>query len=307
MLTLEWLRRKRVDPEVQRRSGHPPIDRPYFAEYKGLLEAGGTGFAAELSYDRYVLDPGEPDPALEHYLRTLIGHAAAGGERPVLCFVRSPLRALWMKRRFGGLHIAQLRNPRDQWGSFIGQGGERSYFMGATILIASRLQGRFPQVLSHLAELAGAPGSPVLPKVEVNPKGGLISRGRPIGSTRGYAVFTLLWLAGALQSLSAADIVLDCDRLALDAGERRRVAARLAGEGLEVDLSDVEMRRHGELPLDVPALQAIEQLAVRQIAGDARPLLHFDAARVAAALDQLSSESRGLVESALGALRATAG
>lgn len=124
--TLEVIRSQRISPEGLRKAGHPPIERPYFAEFEDVLAAGDLGFDPDLPYERYLLRPEETDDPLERYLRLLIGQAAAAQERAVLCFVRSQMRALWMRSRFSGLHVAQLRNPRDQWRSFLGQGGAHS-------------------------------------------------------------------------------------------------------------------------------------------------------------------------------------
>jgi hypothetical protein len=301
VLTAAALRAQRLDPEQLRRMGHPPLERPYFAEYLELLEAGGTGLDPALSYERYFLAPEEDDPALERYLRRLIGHAAQRGERAVLCFVRSPLRALWMRRRFGGLHIAQIRNPRDQWGSFIARGGSRgSYFTNGTLLIARRLHRRVPRLFSHLARLPG-PRVRAFPEVTVSARG-MTMQGESIGHAREYAVFVLLWLASALQSLSAAEIVIDCDRLSADAPARARVGAQLAAQGLGVELDDVAARRHAGLPLAASALGEIEALAVRQLAGDARALVLAHPKRIAARLEYVSSESHALLEAALAAL-----
>ena len=304
MLTADELRTDRADPERLRRAGHPRLEQPYFAEYLELLEAGGAGLDPALSYERYFLAPDEPDPALERYLSRLIGHAASAGQRPVLCFVRSPLRALWMRRRLGGLHLAQIRNPRDQWGSFLAQGGGRgSYFSAGMLLIARRLHRRFPRLFSHLGGLPG-PRVRAFPEIRVNARARSISiAGQPIGREREYAVFTLLWLASALQSLSAAEIVVDCDRLSADGGARARAEAALAAQGLALDLSDVAPRRHAELPLEQPRLRTIEALTVARLAGaEARGLVVADAARVARALEQVAPESRALLEAALAAL-----
>ena len=302
VLTADELRADRADPERLRRAGHPRLERPYFAEYLELLEAGGSGLDPALSYQRYFLAPDEPDPALERYLARLIGHAAAAGERPVLCFVRSPLRALWMRRRFGGLHLAQIRNPRDQWGSFVAQGGARgSYFSAGMLLIARRLHRRFPRLFSHLGALPG-PRVRAFPEIRVNARSrGMSTAGPAIGREREYAVFALVWLASALQSLGAADLVIDCDRLSQDARARARAEAALAAQGLGVDLSDAAPRRHTELPLAEARLRAIEALTVAKLAGDARGLVVADAARVRGLLEQLAPESRALLEQALAA------
>lgn len=287
------------DAERLRGAGHPPLDRPYFAEYLELLESGGAGFTRELSYDRYFLGEEEADPALERYLRALIDHAAAAGRRPVLCFVRSPMRSLWMRRRFPGLHIAQLRNPHDQWCSFR-RGGARSYFTAGMLLVAKQLHARAPGALSHLAGLPGPRGAEI-PRVQSLPEAMRWS-GAPIGAAREYAVFMLLWLTSALQSLSAADMVLDCDRISGDTAARSAARARLAEAGLQADLADAAVPHYERTPLAPRALEAVEALCLRQLAGDARPLALFDAARVEATLEHLSPLSRALLARALASL-----
>jgi hypothetical protein len=295
--TAPLLRAYKPDPAALRRSRHPPMARPYFAEFIELLEEGGMGYDMTLAYERYLLDPAVDDAALERYLARLIAHAGGRRERPVLCFVRSPLRALWMQRRFGGLHIAQLRNPRDQWGSFRAQGGEKgSYFTAGMMLIAARLRERFPAALQ---------GMPALPGVILRPRS-LALDGPPLPPVAEYRLFLLLWLASALQSLSAAAIVLDSDRLSADAQERRAAEAALAAQGLRADLSDAAAPSHAELPLAEPALRTAEEWAVRRLARESRPLALFEPARVAAALARLAPFSRELVERSLAACRTSA-
>ena len=305
VLTAQALRADRVDPERFRRAGHPRLERPYFAEYLELLEArGSAGLDPALSYERYLLKRDEADPALERYLRGLIEHAQRAGERPVLCFVRSPLRSVWMRQRFGGLHIAQIRNPRDQWASFLQQGGARgsSYFIAGMLLIARHLRQRYPRMLSHLARMPGRrPGA--FPEVTVSTRG-MRMTGPGIGRGREYAVFMLLWAASALQSLSAADLVIDADLLSQDPAARARVAAQLAAQGLDADLSDVAARAHSKLPLAEPVLREIEALTVRQLAGDARGLVLAHPKRIAARLGDVSPASRALLEQVLAALAA---
>jgi hypothetical protein len=292
--TAPRLRAHRPDPATLRRSKHPPMERPYFAEYLELYEAGGTGYAIPLSYERYLLAPEEEDAALERYLAGLIAHAAGRGERAVLCFVRSPLRALWMKRRFGGLHLAQLRNPRDQWASFRAQGKDgRSYFTMGLALIAAHMSRRLPAAFA---------GMPPLPHIALKPRA-LSSDGPALPAEAEYRLFMLLWLASALQSMSAAELVLDSDRLSADAKEREAAKAALAAQGLRADLSDAAAPGHAELPLDAPALRRAEEWALRRLAGESRTLALFEPARVAAGLERLAPFSRELVQRSLAASR----
>ncbi len=275
---------------------HRDVQGSYFAEYEPLVASGGTGFGRELAYERYLLDPQEPDPELERYLGRLIEAAGGHGQRPVLCFVRSSMRSLWMKRRFEALHVAQLRNPRDLWGSILRVGGLRSYFAAGVVHIAMKLGPRCPRAFSHLKSVAdpraGAPQA----------AGRLVDFAAELGERRVYAIFVLVWLACALQSLGAADLVLDGDRLCGDGAARERAAERLAEHGITCDFSDIALPRYRELPLSAAELDGLERLALAQIAGEARGLIVCDAPRVEAALGELAEPSRRLLEPALRAL-----
>lgn len=63
--TLEVIRSQRISPEGLRKAGHPPIERPYFAEFEDVLAAGDLGFDPGQPYERYFLRPEETDDPLE--------------------------------------------------------------------------------------------------------------------------------------------------------------------------------------------------------------------------------------------------
>jgi hypothetical protein len=279
---------------------HPALDRHYWAEYEALIASGSTGFHPALSYERYLLQPDESAPDLEAYLARLVAAARRERLRAVLSFVRSPMRSLWMKRRFGGLHVAQIRNPHDQWRSFNGRVG--SYFVDGTACIASGLRERFPHAFAHLARVPDLPGAPLMPRAIRAEGRGFIRIGSPVGAQRHYAVFLMLWFASALQSLSAADIVFDCDRLSSDPGARARIGAQFAAAGLPIELDDIAAPSSPEAAPGVSEL--VESLTLRQLGGDARTLVIADPDRIEAALDHLSSASASLLKRALAALRA---
>ncbi len=119
---------------------HQEAERHYFAEYLELVQQGGLNYHDELAYDRYFLEPHEKDDILKGYLSTLIEHAQQRDLTAALCFCRSPMRSAWMKENFGGLHIALIRNPLDQWESFkLGD-----YFISRVVLTFHNLQRLHP-------------------------------------------------------------------------------------------------------------------------------------------------------------------
>jgi hypothetical protein len=256
---------------------HPLLDRPRFFEYRGLIAAGRLGYEPRFAFDRYLLGPEEADPALEGYLHGLVAAARAEGRRPVLCFCRSQMRALWMRERFGGVHIAQLRNPWDQWASF----GKHRYFRERLVLTAIRLFGQAPERLGHIAGLAQAAAN--------------LARGEPFQIEAGqvFRIFATVWLASSIQAVAASDIVLDVDRVGGDAACRSEVARRLREAGLALDLSDC--RPPSGSPRTPDQARQLDA-AVEALAGAARGLIPFaDEALAARVRRFLSAESAALV------------
>src|SRR4029077_2980183 len=109
-----------TSPEIQRSKAlrHPIPKKNYFAEYINLLRSNDLEFFPELSYDQFLIGPEQSDAKLRNYIGNLLKAASVGQRKAVLCFCRSQMRSAWMKRAFGGVHVAQIRNPIDQWNSF---------------------------------------------------------------------------------------------------------------------------------------------------------------------------------------------
>lgn len=103
------------------RSGHPALEKPYFAEYADLMQAdvpGIAGYDAGFSIDRF--DGGTPEDAdrMEAYVRGLMRTAHEQGRTPVLKFCRSLGRLHWFHATFpDAVHIVVEKNPITQWQS----------------------------------------------------------------------------------------------------------------------------------------------------------------------------------------------
>src|SRR5262249_21651673 len=169
---------------------HPVQAENYFAEYSKLIAAGSLGYSRDLAYARYLLRPEQADNALKRYLDGLISAAAGARQTAVLCFCRSQMRSAWMRRSFGGLHVAQIRNPFDQWASF----QVHPYFTRRLLDIARRLRAMHPGAFSQIDE-NDAP-----------------------------ALFLVLWIASALQAIACCDYLLDVDRLSTDEACRKEAS-----------------------------------------------------------------------------------
>jgi hypothetical protein len=218
---------------------HPRLTNHYFAEYAELIESARLNYSPELSYDRYLLQPGDSDDSLQNYLNRLISSASAVKRRPILCFCRSQLRSAWMKQTFGGIHVAQLRNPSDQWVSFKSYQLEvRPNFAVELIIIALKLRRLCPDAFVHIEEFERF--AQQLTKRASLPMHTIAQYFIPqfVAQRDCLDIFLVIWIASALQALSFCDFALDIDELSINRDYRIRAEQWFASAGCHVDFSD---------------------------------------------------------------------
>lgn len=237
-----------------------------------------------------MLRPDEADEQLRVYISGLIKAACASGRTPALCFCRSQMRSAWMKNAFGGVHIAQIRNPVDQWASF----EVEPYFPHQMLAIALKLRNLHPLSFAHIEAFErfaqSASNRPGLPMEQLF---GFFLKQKDF-----LAVFLLLWIASALQAISTADFVLDIDLLSTDLQYRDAAWQWFAAIGCAVDFSDCASPS-GELPLAGAEFERMLAEAAAAIRGNASALVVASSAVVEKSLPSLSPTSRTVLRSAL--------
>jgi hypothetical protein len=218
---------------------HPILKAHYFAEYAELLRSANLGYSRDLAYDRYLLRPDQPDERLRDYLSGLISSASTVKRRPILCFCRSQMRSAWIKKTFGGMHVAQIRNPVDQWASFKSyQPEDRPNFPVDMMIIALKLRRLHPKAFVHIAEFerfAQQLSKRASLSMEVIAQHFIPQFVRQRDC---LGVFLVIWIASALQALSCCNLVLDIDELSTKLDYRNTAEQWFAAVGLRVDFSD---------------------------------------------------------------------
>jgi hypothetical protein len=286
----------KTDPDIKlgRALRHPIPKKHYFTEYAKLLRSGSLGYSSDLAYDRYLLQPDQKDERLRTYLDRLISSANAANRRAVLCFCRSQMRSAWMKRTFGGFHVAQIRNPVDQWASF----KIDSYFLSNMIIIALRLRDLCPRAFAHIEQFVAFAQQ-------------LSKRPLPPGVAAQYLIpqfanqrdcldiFLLIWIASAFQAITSCDFLLDIDLLSTDVEYRSNTLAWFDSIGCRVDFSDCSSPTSGDKDAASSTLQ-IAADAVSAIRSGASSLLVAKPEIVKTRLSLLSPLSQRVLSLALG-------
>ena len=285
---------KIADSEALR---HPDLDAHYFAEYADLLRSGSLRYSPELAYQRYFLQPRQADERLHEYLGGLISSASAASRRAILCFCRSQMRSAWMKQTFGGIHVAQIRNPVDQWASFKSfQSNVRPNFVVDMTTVALALRGLQPHTFEHIEPFEQFARQ--LSKRSSLPDDLIAKIVRQFISQKDcFDVFLVIWIASALQAIACSDFVLDIDLLSTDLDYRNTTSRWFDSIGCPVNFSDCESPTSPDLFSSFePAIEG----AVQAIRSGASSLVVTDPAVVTKCLPSLSPLSRWILSSAFG-------
>jgi hypothetical protein len=254
----------RDTPESMQDRHHPVLERSYFAEFEPLLlRRGVRGYDAAFAYDRMVLDPEEPHPALKAYVASLIDRAAAQGLTAVLGFNRTNFRIGWLRRRFAARHIYVDRDPEAIWSSYLEQnrsGG--SWYLATWLAVLER--NREAPLLKPLAERM--PLRSLTRRALLRRKDFYLRAAAAMGPTQSYFLVYYLWLASAAKALESCDLILDMGRMD-DAPYRRSARDQLQALcGMSISLLGAHAAP-SMLALDRRARQAIEADVLRIFPG----------------------------------------
>jgi hypothetical protein len=276
--------------EKSRSLRHPMQTKSYYAEYATLLRSNGLGFSPTLSYERFLLRPEQTDEQLHKYIQGLID--AACGRTAVLCFCRSQMRSAWMRKTFGGVHIAQIRNLAAQWASF---NTENPYFIERMLTIALRLRDLHPPAFAHIESFERfAQAVSSRPSLPVDQLYGSFIRQNDI-----LAIFMVIWIASALQAISHSDFVLDIDLLSTDLQYRNVASQWFATIGHHIDFSDCASPSTGQLPLPAIEFDRMVDHAEKAIRSNASALVIASPRAVDKLLPSLSRLSGKILRSVL--------
>jgi hypothetical protein len=275
---------------------HPTLRAHYFAEYAELLRCAALGYSPDLAYDRYLIRPDEPDERLRDYLNGLISSASKAHRRAILCFCRSQMRSAWMKKALGGLHVAQIRNPADQWASFKSYQSEiRTNFAVNMTIVALKLRHLHPNAFVHIEELERF--AQQLSKRASLPMEVIAHHFIPQFVRRRDCldVFLLIWIASALQAIAYCDFVLDIDELSTTLNYRNTAEQWFSSIDCRVDFSDCSSPTAAE---STTFEQTVEE-AVSAIRSNASSLVVAEPDVIKKWLPSLSPRSRRILDLAV--------
>jgi hypothetical protein len=240
---------------------HPELEEPYFAEFSPLLSRRGVkGFDRRFAFDRFALGADDRYPALERYLNSLIGYAAAQNRQAVLGCNRTWLRPAWIKARFGSYDVYVERDPIAIWSSYKrhAEAGNYNYFTNLHLILERN--GRHPLFAPIAERVRLRRGLQRFSKAaHAYPE--LI---KTMSDAESYGLVYYMWSLSILSGLHHCDLIVDTGAPSMAA---RAAATLKADSGLEIDFSGI--RPIHPMGLAAPTARAVER--------SIRSILPFDA------------------------------
>lgn len=276
-------------PEVSlgRMLRHPAAEKHSFFEYLEPIRSGTLHYTPDLAYERYILRRDQADPGLFAYINGLISVAASNSRKAVLCFCRSQMRSAWMKENFAGTHIAQIRNPFDQWLSF----QVHPYFIQRMLSLALLLRKLHPDAFVHIENFEHHAKA-----LSGSSDHQLKDRGqKPLSKTDVFRIYLVIWIASSLQSISSSHIVLDVDLLSSDRDYQKLSAAKFKSFGCIIDFSDCLVPHAESSGIRSAEISDALDDAIRAIKSNAKSLVIFDAEAISQRLPALGYSSGEII------------
>ncbi|WP_144148747.1 hypothetical protein [Paraburkholderia sp. BCC1884] len=211
-------------------SGHPPLAKPYFDEYRPFLQdsaRGVSGYGRRFSIDRFASTPDAEFPALQAYLRNLCERTTGQGRVPVLKFCRSSGRLPWLRQAFPqATHVGLLRNPASQFASgwLLSQQWSNPFFVAAPFRVLGLNQA--DPLVRQAVELCGVSLPPVPVTSEDAYAMACEHYARTAEGNNAYRAFLALWILCAWRMAEGIDLLIDVDQL----GQSRDYAAGVRGQ-----------------------------------------------------------------------------
>ncbi len=258
---------------------HHFLDRPDDQEFMEAWDAIQHVYPLAPAFRGYLPWDGALSRDVKDYFSGLRDFASLKGKRAVFCEINSRGRAGALRDAFGGFHVAQIRDPISQFGSFyrpLEEAGEWGFLVHPLKEIG--ISGDHP--LYKVVPQEWRP--PVLPWPATDRTRRwasaveyvlLLSDQRPDALAHAFRWHMFAWLLSNLAAVSYSDFVLDIDRAHDDAAYRKETAKVFASvTGTGVDFSDLtKFSRYYQFEafdMATVALQAVS--AVRDALTDGR-------------------------------------
>jgi hypothetical protein len=258
---------------------HHFLDRPDDQEFSEAWDAIKDVYPLAPAFRDCLPPDGVLPGDMKAYFSGLWNYAHAQGKRAAFCEINSRGRAGALRDAFGGFHVAQIRDPISQFGSFyrpLEEAGEWGFLLHS--LKELGISGNHP--LYKIVPEEWRPPVLLWPASDPTRRWAtaveytlLLSDPRPDTLANAFRWHMFAWLLSNLAATTYSDFVLDIDKVHDDLTFRSETVKAFASfTGTEVDFSDItKFSRYYQFEsLDVTAVASQAVTAVNDALKDGR-------------------------------------
>lgn len=240
-----------------------PISPHYLKEYESLIPENDVGLPylkKEYLFDTYCKN--QKIAGLNRYISSLI--KCSDNKIPVMQFNRTALRTKWFKHNFPKfINIYLLRNPRDQFASYINAYTKRSRIFNAMdlLIVSKNTDYKVFSDLSKYIQLFKYEDSNIEKEINFY---SIVSEA--YNDLEKYIIFYYIWFASLVHNVKGSDLVLDMDKLSYDEEYRDLIERQFSMWGIDdVIFSDADIRKYKMKNLQSKNIDLIESQIRKKI------------------------------------------
>lgn len=225
-----------------------------------LAMGGVAHFRKSFSTERLFLSKNDSHDPLKRYITALLKQVEQTRTRALIKEVRSQGRIGWIKHNFGGIHLGLIRNPRDQFRSYLWNARHSNWYFLAQMCqmfannvmpVASAWTRQFVQVPIFLDEYFAEEGA-------------FYTRfARATSEQDLYFIFMYLWFWNTACVINQADIAFE-----LPLANEPSLNRKLQDFGFWMNVADYKASRAQNDAFESESTQDIEKLALNCLRRD---------------------------------------
>lgn len=250
---LDRLRKKKLDiwkyndESISKLMSHPTLSSPHFNEFMYAFKDNGQlpFYNQRYAYHDFI----DPPESLKEYIDNLV-LSAPESTSPVLQFNRTSLRLKWFKKTYPDMmHVFLLRDPFDQFESYVRRGGLGNNIFLALNLIMIAANDLFARQDERIDFKEKHHINRIIQEAMLKSKEYTLNQH--------FEFFLHIWIKSLIDAVDTSVVIADMDKMNFISDYRRRFNEVLDDyyHGASLNFDDYSIKKYSSLSLDVKCAQ----------------------------------------------------
>ncbi len=241
---------------------HPSLDKPHFYEYKAVFDEKHIGipyFDDVISYNEFTKV--RSVETTYKYINNLIVKSPKD-TIPILQFNRTGMRLQWFKKEFNeAMHLFLLRNPRDQFESYLGRGPlNKNWFLAINLFIYLINKNDFKKIsLNSKIYQLDLTSDDVIQNLTT-----CLDELSSISIELHYEIFLHMWLLSYIAADHHTDLIIDMDKMN-ESNEYKNEVIQLLKKydpRATLNFDDFRIKHYSKFSISLSQYQSVEKKVI---------------------------------------------